>query len=75
MNYMFVVMYFGVYMVTLVWFAYKGGIWLDAKYETGMIPTVLLILSAIIFSFINLFEKIKFFEKMEKRKKNKRNTY
>lgn len=58
-------------MATLIWLAYKGGVWLDTKYGTDMIFTLILFLVAIVFSFINLFDKLVFVEKLEK--KNKKN--
>lgn len=56
-------------MATLIWLTYKGGAYLDAKFGTDMIFTAVLFILAIIFSFMNLFDKLMYIEKRKKKDK------
>ncbi len=73
MNYIAIALHFGVYTATLMWLAYTGGHWLDERYGTDPYLTFLLVLIAIVMSFNNLFEKVKIVDKIEQRKKDKKN--
>ena len=74
MNYIAIAIHFGFYTATLMWLAYMGGGWLDERFGAAPYFTFFMVILAIVLSFSNLFEKLKIIDKIEQRKKDKKNN-
>ena len=63
MAHLYIAMQFGLYTAAFMFFAYKGGAWLDLKFDTYPVFTMLMIITSVIYSFTSLFYKMKLVEK------------
>lgn len=70
MAHLFVAMQFGLYLAAFVYFAFKGGNWLDIKFGTYPLFSFGLVLLAVVNSFVSLISKMNLIE-MRKRNKEK----
>jgi len=63
MAHLYIAMQFGLYTAAFMFFAYKGGSWLDSKFNTYPVFTMLMIVLSVVYSFTSLFFKMKLVEK------------
>ena len=69
MGYVYFGISFGITMVVSIYFGYQGGLWLDQKYATDPIFTLLGVLAGVFVSFMSLMDKLKIMDKFDKNKK------
>jgi hypothetical protein len=67
MAHLYIAMQFGLYTAAFVFFAYKGGAWLDVKFNTYPIFTFVTILVSVFYSFASLINKMKIIDEQKKK--------
>lgn len=67
MAHLYIAMQFGLYTATFVFFAYKGGTWLDVKCDTYPIFTFVMTLISVFYSFSSLINKMKLIDEQKKK--------
>jgi hypothetical protein len=63
MAHLYIAMQFGLYTAAFVYFAYRGGAWLDIKFNSYPVFTMLTIIVSVIYSFFSLIHKMDLVEK------------
>lgn len=63
MAHLYIAMQFGLYTAAFVYFAYRGGAWLDLKFNSYPLFTMLTIITSVIYSFVSLIHKMDLVEK------------
>ena len=62
MAHLYIAMQFGLYTAAFIFLAYKGGSWLDQRFNTYPLFTILLILLCIVYVFVSLYSKLRLIE-------------
>ncbi|NMA02472.1 MAG: AtpZ/AtpI family protein [Clostridia bacterium] len=68
MRYIYFGISFGLTMAAGLYLGYQGGLWLDARFSTEPIFTLLGLLLGVVVAFRGLIDKINIFEKADKNK-------
>lgn len=68
MGHLYVGMQFGLFMAAFIFFAHKGGAWLDQRFDTYPLFSLGLVLLAVVNSFVSLMTKMDLLEKYKKKK-------
>ncbi len=68
MAHMYVAMQFGIYTAAFVFVALKAGTWLDLKFDTYPVFTIILIILSVIYSFASLINKMNLIDEHQKKK-------
>lgn len=69
MGHLYVAMQFGLYMAAFVFFAYKGGAWLDQTLGTYPLFSLGLVLLSVVNSFVSLMTKMELLDKYKRKEK------
>lgn len=71
MGHLYIAMQFGISTAAFIIVAYKGGVWLDLKFDTYPAFSILLILFSIFYSFFNLIDKMNLIDERKGKNKDK----
>lgn len=69
MAHMYIAMQFGIYTAAFIYLAYRGGFWLDNRFNQYPLFTILCILAAVVYSFLSLYHKLRLIEEIKKKNK------
>lgn len=58
MAHLYIAMQFGLYTAAFMYFAYRGGAWLDLKFNSYPLFTMVTIIASVIYSFFSLIHKL-----------------